>query len=186
MQLKRPEKFSNEVEAIKLALGTIQYSGGSVKNTFVLCLKKYLELYGTTDDDMYLNNALLHMQAFFEMGFAYEEFPVLFDEILSKAGFLRAEVFPKRFYQANKVKLIRGQVRNMIHRWSPSKYHSLSINDVVDDIIKKVKEKEIGCYFYHSNQNPKKNNDDLYELVISEEEIFFYDVARKKYYIFVE
>ena len=79
-----------------MALGTIQYSGGSVKNTFVLCLKKYLELYGTTDDDMYLNNALLHMQAFFEMGFAYEEFPVLFDEILSKAGFLRAEVFPKK------------------------------------------------------------------------------------------
>ena len=30
------------------------------------------------------------------MGFAYEEFPVLFDEILSKAGFLRAEVFPKK------------------------------------------------------------------------------------------
>ena len=74
MQLKRPEKFSNEVEAIKLALGTIQYSGGSVKNTFVLCLKKYLELYGTTDDDMYLNNALLHMQAFLKWDLPMKNF----------------------------------------------------------------------------------------------------------------
>lgn len=184
--MKRPEECIDEVEAIKLALGTVQYSGASIKKTFMLCMKKYLELYETTNDNTFLKNALLHMQAFFEMGFAYEEYPELFDKILSELNLTRETVFPKRFYHADKVKLVKGQVRKMIHRWSPSKYHTLSINEVVDDIINKVKHKQIGRYYYHSNQNPKKNDDNIYELVVTEEESYFHDIAKKKYYVFTE
>lgn len=174
--LKKLEEYVDELAAIKLALGTIQYSGGSVKKTFMLCIKKYLELYDDTLDYSYLNNAMLHMQAFFEMGFAYEEYPELFELILGKAGHTREELFPKRYYHANKVKLVKGQVRSIIHRWSPSRYHTMSINDVVDDIIKKVRGHQVGIYYYHSNNNPKGNDDNIYELVITEEETFLYDV----------
>ena len=54
------------------------------------------------------------MQAFLEMGFVYEEFADLFDRILSEIGFDKEEVFPKRFYSAAKVKLVKGEVRKMI------------------------------------------------------------------------
>lgn len=186
-RLKRPEEFVEELAAIKLALGTIQYSGGAIKKTFSLCIKKYLELYDDTSEELYLKNALLHMQAFLEMGFVYEEFSDLFEKILDKVGVTREEMFPKRYYHANKIKLVKGQVRSMIHRWSPSKYHTMTINEVVDDIIKKVRENQKGHYYYHSNNNPKGNEDDnIYELVITEEETFFYDIVSKKYYVFTE
>lgn len=35
--MKKPEDFVEEVEAIKLALGTVQYSGISIKVSFELC-----------------------------------------------------------------------------------------------------------------------------------------------------
>lgn len=95
-------------------------------------------------------------------------------------------MFPKRFYSAAKVKLVKGEVRKMIPRWSASKYHTLPINEVVNDIIEKVTKKREGHYYYHSNQNPQKKDDDIYELVITNEECFFYDISRKKYYMFVE
>ena len=44
----------------------------------------------------------------------------------------------------------------------------------------------LGIYYYHSNNNPKGKDDNIYELVITEEETFLYDVIRKKYYVFVE
>lgn len=164
--MKHPEMFKEEVEAIKLALGTIHYSGGSVKKTVVLCLQKYIEFFKMSGDEVYLQNALLYMQAFFEMGFTYEELPEMFDFILTEAGTSRDEMFPKRYYNANKIKLVRSQIRSMIHRWSPSKYHTMSIGEVVDDIILKVKERKKGHYFYHSNKNPKhQEDDDIYELV---------------------
>lgn len=184
--MKQIEDFKEEIEAIKLAIGTIQYSGGSIRRTVFLCLEKYIELYKISNDKVFLENALLHMQAFLEMGFIYEEFENVFDTILNEVGLVREEIFPKRFYHAERIKLVRGQVRKMIHRWSPSKYHSMTINEVVDDIIVKVKKRQIGNYFYHSNQNPKKKDDDIYELVITEEECFFYDIIKKKYYVFVE
>lgn len=184
--MKKPEDFVEEVEAIKLALGTVQYSGISIKVSFELCLRKYLELFEHTGDSRYLRNALLHMQAFLEMGFVYEEFADLFDRILSEIGFDKEEVFPKRFYSVAKVKLVKGEVRKMIPRWSASKYHTLPINEVVNDIIEKVTKKREGHYYYHSNQNPQKKDDDIYELVITNEECFFYDISRKKYYMFVE
>lgn len=180
------KQFNVEIEAIKLALGTIHYSNGAIKEVFFTCIEKYLELYELFNDKKFLNNALLHMQAFFEMGFTYEEFPEIFDQVLSKAQTTRSEAFPKLFYSSKKVKLTKSQVRSMIHRWSASKYHTLTINELVDDIIEKVVKKQIGIYYYHSNKNPNRDNDDLYELVISENEAFFHDIARKKYFTFDE
>lgn len=184
--MKHTEEFAEEIEAIKIAIGTVHYSGGSVKNTFFLILKKYIELYDFTADDTYLKNALLHMHAFFEMGFSYEENSELFNLVLKKAKVDKKEVFPKRCYNARKVRLNKSQVRNMIRRWSPSSYHTLTISEVVEDIINKVKNKENGCYFYHSNNNPQKDIDDVYELFISDTECFFYDIEKKLYYTFVE
>lgn len=184
--MKKLDEYFNEVESIKLALGTVQYRGGSIKRVFSLSLEKYLEMYKLTNDSMYLENALLHMRAFFEMGFNFEEFPDLFNRILKEAKTTREEMFPKRFYSSTQIHLSKSQVRSMIHRWSASKYHSLSINEVVDDIINKVQNRELGIYYYHSNRNPNKNSDDIYELIISEDETYFYDVARRKYYTFIQ
>lgn len=76
----------------------------------------------------------------------------------------------------------------MIGKWSAS--NSMSITEVVDDIIEKVKEHKQGIYYYKNNRGRKMEltetiNGELYELIISEKDCYFHDIKRKKYFTFI-
>lgn len=56
---------------------------------------------------------------------------------------------------------------------------TMKINEVIEDIIAKVKAKESGIYYYQCAVT-----NDLYELIIGQNEKFFHDVGRGKFYTF--
>lgn len=174
--------YQNEnqyIEAIKLAAGSIQYKNLSVKSTIIVTVSQLYHYYNYNKNVKYLDVAILHIQAYLEMGFAYEEGKDLFDIILKKAGTTKEIKFPKKYYASRKVKLNKTQVRTMIRKWPASPKQSMKINEVVDDIIIKVRNKEIGIYYYKCAVT-----EDMYELVINNEETFFHDLRRRIFFTF--
>lgn len=168
------------IEAIKLAAGSVQYKNISVKATFIDAVTQLYQYYISSRDNKYLEIAILHIQAYLEMGFPYDYGKDVFDLILDKLGTTRELKFPQKFYSARKVKLNKTQVRNMIKKWPASPHQQMKIGDVVTDIIEKVRNKEIGIFYYKCAVT-----DDMYELVISTKETFFHDLKRGIFYTFV-
>lgn len=71
----------------------------------------------------------------------------------------------------------------MIGKWNAA--NSMSIVEVVDDIIDKVKSHKEGIYYYQNTGSKKKALDekakgDIYELVIKENECYFHDITFRK------
>lgn len=77
-------------------------------------------------------------------------------------------------------------IRITIPRWTPSKYHSGRIADIVTDVYEKIDRALPGIYIYNSNLNPKnaRSLNDLYVLVIVENSIRWYDINRRCNYLF--
>lgn len=71
-------------------------------------------------------------------------------------------------------------IESVLGRWNP-KDHSNSKKEVVEDIIQKVRNQEPGEYFYYSKW---KDQEDVYQLVVGQEENYFCHVNRQKYYEF--
>lgn len=167
------------IDAIKFAAGSLQYKNISVKQTFSDVVSQLYWYYKNLDEKDYLRVAVLHIQAYLEMGFSYEDNLELFNEILKQLGTTRELKFPKKFYASKKIKLNKSQVRSMIGKWPASPHQKMKIDEVVNDIISKIKNKENGIFYYKCAVT-----ENLYELVISTKEIFFHDVARGIFYTF--
>lgn len=176
-----------KIEAIKLAVGTTSYIGFPICGIYEAAIERLIQYYKETSEKTYLEAALLHIHAYMEMGYEYEDKKAIFDYVLKNLGLERAIEFPKAYYTSRKIKLNKTQVRSMIQRWPASKQR-VGINDVVEDIINKVKNKKIGIHYYNSDPTPDspKSTGDLYELVIGEQESYFHDIKRRRYFTFEE
>ncbi len=175
------EQSRNYLEAIKLAAGSLKYKGISINKTFLMSIKHLQGYYLIGRDLKYLEVAALLIQAYLEMGFTYESCQEDFDDILKSLGTERSLMFPNKFYHSKRIKLTRPQVRSMIGKWSSTKKNKMLIITVVDDIIEKVNNKEIGVYSYCNHNISGK---ELYELVINKDEVYFHDINKCKYYTF--
>ena len=168
------------IEAIKLAAGTVQYKNVSVIETFLEAIEQLNWYYENLNDKAYLEVARLHIQTYLEMGFSYEIGEELFNSILEKMGTTREFEFPKKFYTSKLIKLNKSQVRSMIKKWPASPHQIMKIDEVVSDIINKVNNREIGIYYYKCAVTK-----DMYELTISDKEMFFHDLRRNIFYTFL-
>ncbi len=173
-------EYNPYVEAIKVAAGSVQYKNLSVKNTLIGAVDQLLYYYQNSEDKKYAETAVLHIQAYLEMGFSYDEGKEIFDGILEILETSRENKFPQKFYAPKIVKLNKSQVRNMIQRWPASSKQTIKINDLVEEIIHKVRNQENGIYYYKCAVT-----DDMYELVVGEDEVFFHDLRRGIFYTFV-
>ena len=176
------------IDIIKMEVNALNYVEMSTRQ----CLEKmiyYLNKYYEMEQDRkYLICIVLHLQAYLEMGYDYSDNEEYFNNILERLGTDKETMFPKKFYHSTKIKLNKSQVRSMIGKWSAS--NSMSITEVVDDIIEKVKEHKQGIYYYRNNRGRKMEltetiNGELYELIISEKDCYFHDIKRKKYFTFI-
>lgn len=167
------------VEAIKLAAGSAQYKNLSVKSTIITAISQLYHYYEYENNTNYLDIAILHIQAYLEMGFDYEESSEIFDKILETLGMTKELKFPRKYYKSKKIKLNKTQVKSMIRKWPASPHQTMKIKEVVDDIIEKVRNQKIGIYYYQCAVT-----EDMYELVINEKEIFFHDLRRRIFYTF--
>ena len=69
------------IEAIKLVAGSVQYKNLSVQDTFMDAVSQLYQYYQNSQNIKYLETAILHIQAYLEMGFPYEQGKTVFDVI---------------------------------------------------------------------------------------------------------
>ena len=64
----------------------------------------------------------------------------------------------------------------------------MTIGELVEEIIKKVKEHQTGRYIYRYCRSDCTSGEDaeIYELVVGREESYFYDVRKFRFYTFME
>lgn len=178
-----------EVEGVKIAVRGLESRGIAVKGTIIRSISYLEEQYTLSQNPEYLIAAVARIQAYLELGFCYEDNGEMSDRILEELGTNRSEQFPRRSYSAQRIPLVRRRVRLLLGRWSSSAYSTMKVDDVVDDIICRVSEKQMGRYEYHSNDNPntkpsRHSNDRIFELYVEENESFLKDVQTNQYYTF--
>lgn len=80
-----------------------------------------------------------------------------------------------------------SDIRRAMPRWTPTKYHTGPIDEVVKQIQITMAEKEQGVHAYSSNLNPKNRRslNDLYLMVIDGNDIWWYDINRRRTYQFI-
>lgn len=176
-----------EIEVIKLAVSGLESVGIGSKDVLMKSVAKLREYYEDSSDERYLIKAVWHIYAYLELGFPYESGEKEFDKIIKYMGKTKTELFPERKWRYKKVKLNKTSIRNMIGNWNPI-LHSMKINDVVNDIIEKVKNRECGEFIYHSGKmieqtGEKQLWEQTYKLYIDESEVIFHDINENKYFV---
>lgn len=178
------ELYREDIEAVKIALGTCGRMGMSRENALVNSIGHLRDYYEREPEKEYLLGAVLQMRVYLELGFEYEKYENLFDEILRKAEMRRSELYKGRIYAPEPIKLNKSQIRNMLRRWSPTKQNTMTIKEVVEDILNKVTHRKYGTYYYRNHPPASLTGDDVYVLVINENECYFHDLTRERYYTF--
>ncbi|QBE95953.1 hypothetical protein PMF13cell1_01479 [Blautia producta] len=181
------EQYRRQIEAIKLSvIGLPEVTGFTVSQVLLDSIEYLYNDFIVLGKRELLTQAVVHIQSYLEMGFVYDDKKLLFDSILEALGTEKKYLFPKQYYAAKKVKLNKNAVRRIIKKWPRTKNRQFSIDELINDIIDKVKNKKIGVYHYQSTLGKKENIVGLYELVIDNRECYFHDMICKKYYVFDE
>lgn len=183
------------MESTRLALAGLQLSGVSPKEV-IICSIRYLmgscvlwqkEGNESQEEDLrkkaaMLNKALLFIQVYIELGFSYESYAELFEQVFEEAGLTDDEVlsFKRRF--AEKLRLNKSKIGSALGRWNP-RYHSNTKKEVIEDIMEKVKNQEQGEYFYYSGRKYSRQ-EEVYQLVVEQDGSYFCHVNKQKYYEF--
>ncbi len=168
------------IEIIKLSINSFVYMDLSPKLELIQIIKLIYWWYELGKKSLYLESCILHIVAYMEMGYDYLD---LFDEILQESHINKEELC--RYTRIEiKIKLNKSQVRGIIGKWKAG--NEIKITDVVDDIIKKVSKQEMGIFYYENGKKRPGIINDRYELVITENECYFHDIKKNKFYTFVQ
>lgn len=169
------------VEAIKLSVKNVPYKQLSMKELLGASIQYLYDYYQQRQKKEYLEVALLQIQAYLELGFSYEQNEALFTKILDEAGVERTLKFPRKWYPIKEFALKKNEIRSMIKKWQASPKQELKIDQVVNDIMEKISNRACGIHYYQNNVT-----DELYELLINEQEILFHDLQSGLFYVFKE
>lgn len=167
------------IEGLKLSVRCYEYKNFSVRRVLEKSIDILLNFYKDTKEEIYLKKAKLHIICLLEMGFEYKG-NIAIKEVLNETEIKVICKLQKN--NTKKYKPTRGRIRSMIGVWNP-KYHTMPINNVVDDIISKVTNNERGIYRYSSKQR-YKDIYDVYELVINDQGSFLCYLNKNIYYEF--
>ncbi|MGN0335464.1 MAG: hypothetical protein ACI4DV_07380 [Lachnospiraceae bacterium] len=171
--------FSDETQIIKFAAESYMGVGGDPVILFTKSAEWLYSCYKNSGDEICLKASMQIINAYMEIGLLYEVAKETFDKILSEMGVTVEEEFPKRVYSKNIIKRKKNHIREVLGYWPKSKKCNRNAEWISIDILKKVENKEVGCFYYG------KRDDVLsFELMILEEESYLMDLERKKIYVF--
>ena len=177
-----------DIYIMMFTLQTLQNYGISAKDTIERSLGNLLCWYHESGDKKYLALALQHIQAYTNMGFAIDGQNQTVRDILQEMDKTISDFYPRGIMAGKRIRLNKTQVRSMIGKWKPSRDSPMTIGELVDDIIRKVREHQTGRYIYeyHRTDISSEAGTEIYELVINDGESYFHDVKRFRFYTFME
>ena len=176
------------LEGMKFAVANLQLMGISPKEVMAQSIVYLLELYGQEENlreisekkEYLLDKALLTIRAYIEMGFSYISYEELFEEVFQKAGMTEDEVLSFKRRSAEKLNPGKSSIGMVLGKWNPV-YHSGNKKDVIEDILRKIRNQEVGEYFYYTKQNHSERMN-VFQLVVQEECSYLCLLNEQKYY----
>lgn len=171
-------------------LETLSCRGLTVRGTVHKNLNWLKKWYGQEDSQEYLEMALLQICALFGMGLIKKDDITLYREICSLADTSVEELLENCISMSKPVKVSRQGIYSLIGKWMPGKNNPMKKSEVVEDIMDKLMNHREGQYFYcyerhrGGDKYMGAENKDMYKLVISQEESYFFDLKQFRIYIF--
>ena len=80
------EVYRTDLEAVKLAVNECERLGVDKEELLITSIYRLYEFYKTEEDRVYLLGALIHLQAYLELGMVYEKNKKVFSLILNSYG----------------------------------------------------------------------------------------------------
>lgn len=179
------EQYRDRIEAVKLSVEGLECGGIVIPEVIQESILELVRNYKRTNNQEFIIQALIHIQAYMEMGFSYEDNDVIFDYILSLLDLNRNIMYPPKFYTKKELKLTKNAIKGIIGKWPNTKGRTMSLENMTKEIISNCTEKKCGVYDYVC---PMGNNSKLIKkirVVISEEEQYLYYFDKKIYYFFI-
>lgn len=87
------EFYRTDLEAIKLSVNECERLGVDKEELLITSIYRLYEFYKTEEDRVYLLGALIHLQAYLELGMRYEDNKKVFKLILDNYGSDYHEIF---------------------------------------------------------------------------------------------
>ena len=148
---------------------------------------RYIRL-GEKED---LQKALLHIQAYGDLGFPYQDVETDLLEIFDSLGAKKEvrKAFRKLFCET--IVINKSVINRLLGSWNPAR-QSMRIGDAVNDIIQKVTKKEERHLFVSLRKNSlhRTGEDGLWEhtfrLRIQDGEAIFHNVNQNRYYLLIK
>ena len=169
-----------QMDALKAAYSSLPYAGISIKKTLIMQIKHWKDLYEESGDKKYLEEALLRIKVYVQFGFDYKDYRSIFMSILDILDLTEKDLF-MGIPGFKKSKLTKTDVKGMLGSWKVSDQNLMTVTQTVEDIISKVKNKDVGIHIYKYTRGQIKY---YYELVITEEYCYLRDKRNRKNYVF--
>lgn len=171
-------------------LTMLHYRGISVSETVKMSLQCLRDWFFMSGEIRYLELAILQMRVCFELEISPGENLELYQQICEIAQIDVDRFLNEKLYLVKKVRLNQTQVRKLFRKWMPSRSNPMTITEVTDDVISKIKQKQIGSYIYSCRSIDSKEDVnfvqmDIYELIINQNECFFIDLKNFQLYAFL-
>ncbi len=164
-------------DALMMTFSVLHYVGKSVVRVLEESMQWIVFMYDSTNDERYQDMLKAEIMAYMNLGFSMPKKNPILESTVNRESILESLYGLRR---GKRIGLTKTQVRSMIGKWKPSKTSPMTINQVVDDIIEKVKNRQNGIYRYVCHVGEQ----DVYELVITDKESFFWDIKNFKFYVF--
>lgn len=170
-----------DVETKRVLLAGLQQSGYSLEEALPEILEELRQLGSSSSSQaLYAKTAAQFILAYLELGFSYLRHRELFDPILEWAGLDSLSV--SAFWRCNPfIPLKKNPVRSMFRRWPASSRNSHTIIQAVEDVLRRVSSRDIGCYQYYTARRDGTFTS-LYQLNVYEDYAIFHDVMENRYY----
>lgn len=183
-RMKEDVSREESIRAIMFTFAILHYGGEPIKKTLLLSIRCLKELYERTGNEHFLDVAEEELLAYMNMGFSMPQ-DLNIDYVMYNRNIRETAQKDK---MGKKVPLNKTQVRSLIGKWMPSRLMPMTVSQVVEDIIRKVSEREVGNWQYTYRRSDSANDrileEERYELVITEDECFFWDLKNFRFYIF--
>ncbi len=183
MEIKEGYSREEAVKSLMFTFAVLHYQGESIRKTLEFSVGFLKDMYERTHNPKLMELVELELTAFLLMGF-----PLPQDEEI-RDMMKKAEIreFAQSCRLGKRVGVSKSQIRSLIGKWKPSKKCPMTKGDVVEDIIAKISRREIGTWRYtYQRAHTRKSEREEYELVITQEEMFFWDLNQFRFYTFDE
>ncbi len=170
----------DDVEAAKVALKMAMRYNISVPDVVSQAVLYSLEWNELTENNKSLQSALALIQGYLEMGYRYDLCEKIFNEVLAKMGTSYDRQFLGMRFSAAEIRLTKAQLRVILGRWNRAKQGEMKIDEVVEDIMAKIRSQINGRFIYKNGDLEKGGK--VFELLIDGENYCLYDKLRDKYY----